>query len=426
MEHLYNLSPGQIRKNELEKYGAITSKETNSHERTISLPTNYGNGHRARSSGIFIVKEAKGTGDDTPFVSSLSIEPASINISPLLTPPASAAFPEPMESKQRDISSEDSDHVTVRFANGFSRSYQFTAAPEALPQPVIAVGITAFSHLKDRDIRQNTPTPEVTLQISVSGSSAGYWYQTKSVTPDAATGTSKMTILAGKESSPAPSPGSGQDADSFVIGLYFKRDGAGVIDMLAEAVEHFNPHPFSPGAFVYRDPVAEEAHRQIVLINRQATTNLGHLIILQNSPDDEAKVILKDQEVISQRTARLSQEQLIRLATRLAEGLQALAHKELYLNLPDIAHIGIDLATLQPWLSEPNILRFNQPDVLSPTGTGSFKQRSNNSQPLTAQKHRKPGWCIGWGRCLCCYLPGCPFITEKKCLPACIGLMMQD
>lgn len=325
------------------------------------------------------------TDSDTRPEPSVPVEPPLIN-SPRHTTSVNAPLPEPATA-QSDTLVEDSNQVTVHCANGFSRSYQIAEAPQALPQPIVAAALTAFSNLPGRDTSHKTSAAEVTLQISSQSASTSYWYQTKSVIPDTATGTSKMTILADQVSAILTSPGVEQGIGRFLTGLYFKRETAGLIDMLVSAVKLFAPHPFAPRTFVYHAPDSEEPFRQTVLINRQATTNLGHLIILQNSPNDEAQEILRGQKVVSENADGLTPAQLIQLVTRLTQGLQALASKGLYLDSPDIAHIGIDQSTLEPYLSEPNILRFSQPDEIS---RQALEYLSREQRPPTLDSSETP------------------------------------
>ncbi len=320
--------------------------------------------------------------------------------------------------------------LLVTLPSGFTREYSFIDSPYFSRQE-LAVVLAAFDMavFEERDglgrcIKEESGSPVRLTVTDQSGHIDHYFYKFNGQKALAATGMNRVLLEIGEVDEVNDLPQKlYQDADSIRVNnirppiqIDFKgcSEAGPVIGMLARNIRELNDHPFSPRAFVHQGQEFENGLERTLILTTEPVTNLGLVMILQNSPPAESSDLLGGFTLSGHE--RLNDDDLLKLSLSLAEGLEKV-RMQCSVSSIDVQHIGIDIDTMQAYWLDPSLLRTNTQNDFERDALQRIQDRMNICGNVAAAEPLQETHLSQWlGQAFVLLSSYAPIFYKKKIL----------
>ena len=344
------------------------------------------------------------TEPDAPIVYGLSKMPDTSDSTTLEPDPGSPEPPAVADSTLADIA------VMVTLPNGFTRQYRLTDNTSLFPVQKLATSLAAFE--TNSELVESMKKPEGIKNLhATTNQSGGRYHYYRFIFVDKGWGAEigRASIDVWQAASTTDNP----QAINLWVDFSKTSIGGALLAMQAEALRRLRGQPFEPKTYVYTSPTNDQGLIKNLLLTGSPVSNLGQVMILQNTPLSEVSKYLQDSPLHGRN--KLTDDELIHLALQLAEGMKALADRQLYLKRLDVATIGIQPETLVPYVADPLVLRLENPGDFEQAALANLQQSDNQQEDQETGTKMPGAEIIYWLGQMFTLLSGrAPIFYQKK------------
>ena len=326
-----------------------------------------------------------------------------------LEPDPDTLSPEPASEAERPMADNT---AMVTLSNGFTRQYTLNHKASLFSLQELAASLAAFETSSELVEAMKKPEGLKSLRITTNEGSNRYHYFFISVDKGWGTEVGRTSIAIWQAGNGAEKP---QQTHLWVD---FSRVSIGnaLLGIQGEAIRRLDGVPFATKTFVYTSPADDLGLTRTLLLTQTQVSNLGQVMVLQNTPSNEVSNYLPDSPLNGRQ--RLTRDELIRLALQLSEGMKTLVSQKLHLKKLDVASIAIQPDTLSPYVADPLALRLENPGNVDRAILANLRRSESQQEDLEAGTTMPENQIVYWLGQIFTLLSGkAPIFYQKKIVP---------